>query len=169
MVMYAQDNRLIELKDYFDHILDNVNPNIRLDDEQRLAILGDDDAALIIAGAGTGKTTTMIAKVKYLVDIKHVDPKKILVMSFARKNVEELRDRINVDLDIPADVSTFHSLGFKYMKNIYATKSNRKCYVVDNNGKERIFADFFREKIYTSKESVKEFVDTFEPKSVGST
>lgn len=169
MVMDMQDNRLVELKDYFDHILDNVDPKIHLDEEQRLAILGDDDAALIIAGAGTGKTTTMIAKVKYLVDILHVDPKRILVMSFARKNVEELRDRINIDLNIPADISTFHSLGFKYMKNIYATKSHRKCYVVDNNEKEKIFADFFKEKIYFSKDSVKEFMDTFEPKTVGKT
>ncbi len=167
--MDAQDSRLIQLKDYFDHILDDVDPNIQLDDEQRLAILGDDDAALIIAGAGTGKTTTMIAKVKYLVDILKVDPKKILVMSFARKNVEELRDRINIDLGIPADTSTFHSLGYRYMKNIYAIKSNRKCYVVDNNEKEKIFADFFREKIYTSKEAIKDFVETFEPKSVGTT
>ena len=169
MVMDTQDSRLAQLKDYFDHILDNVDPNIQLDDEQRLAILGNDDAALIIAGAGTGKTTTMIAKVKYLVDILKVDPKKILVMSFARKNVEELRDRINIDLEIPADVSTFHSLGYKYMKNIYATKSKRKCYVVDNNEKEKIFADFFREKIYVSKEAIKDFVETFEPKSVGKT
>ena len=167
--MDMHDNRLKELKDYFDHILDNVDPNIHLDEEQRLAILGDDDAALIIAGAGTGKTTTMIAKVKYLVDILHVDPKKILVMSFARKNVEELRDRINIDLDIPADISTFHSLGFKYMKNIYANKTQRKCYVVDNNEKERIFADFFKEKIYSSRESIQNFIDTFEPKTVGKT
>jgi len=160
---------MVELKEYFDHILDDVDPNIKLDDEQRLAILGDDDAALIIAGAGTGKTTTMIAKVKYLVDIMKVDPKKILVMSFARKNVEELRDRINVDLNIPADVSTFHSLGYKYMKYLFATKSNKKCYVVDNNEKEKIFEDFFRTKIYTSKDSIKDFVDSFDPKMSGTT
>ena len=162
------DHKLIELKEYFDHILDAVNPEIHLDDEQREAIIGDDDAALIIAGAGTGKTTTMIAKVKYLVDIKHVNPRKILVMSFARKNVEELRDRINVDLNIPADISTFHSLGYRYMKSFYGS-SNRKCYVVDNNEKENIFADFFREKIFISSEDIQDFVDTFTPKSVGTT
>ena len=167
--MDTQDNQLVELKDYFDHILDDIDPNIMLDDEQRIAILGDDEAALIIAGAGTGKTTTMIAKVKYLVDILKVDPKKILVMSYARKNVEELRDRINTDLGIPADVSTFHSLGYKYMKNIYAVKSNRKCYVVDNNEKEKIFSDYFRTQIYTSKESIKDFVEAFDAKLVGAT
>lgn len=167
--MDTYDSRLDQLKDYFDHILDDVDPSIKLDDEQRRAILGNDDAALIIAGAGTGKTTTMIAKVKYLVDILKIDPKKILVMSYARKNVEELRDRINIDLNIPAEVSTFHSLGYKYMKHLYAIKSNRKCYVVDNNEKEKIFADYFRTKVYTSKDAIKEFVDTFDPKTVGTT
>lgn len=165
--MNGQSDRLSQLKHYFDHILDNVDPNIQLDEEQRLAILGDDDAALVIAGAGTGKTTTMIAKVKYLVDILKVDPKKILVMSFARKNVEELRDRINIDLGIPADVLTFHALGYKYMKNIYAAKSKRKCYVVDDYEKKTIFANFLREKVYTSKDSIKDFIETFDSSSAG--
>lgn len=167
ILMVTQDYRLEELKDYFDHILDNVNPNITLDDEQRTAILGDDDAALIIAGAGTGKTTTMIAKVKYLVDIKKVDPKKILVMSYARKNVEELSDRINIDLGIPADVCTFHQLGYRYMKNLYAVKAKRSCYVAEGNDREQIFAKWLREKVFISNESIKDFVAAFEPKSVG--
>lgn len=157
------------LKDYFDHILDQVDPNITLDDEQRTAILGEDDAALIIAGAGTGKTTTMIAKVKYLVDIKGIDPKKILVMSYARKNVEELRDRINVDLGIPADISTFHQLGYRYMRNIFALKSNRICYVAEGNEREFIFANWLRKIIFTSNDSIKAFVGAFDPKTVGDT
>ena len=166
--MDKYDKEINDLSDYFDHILDEINPEIKLDYDQRRAIVSDDDYALIIAGAGTGKTTTMVARVKYLVDIKKVDPRKILVLSFARKNVEELRDRINVDLNIPADVSTFHSLGYRYMKTVFGT-NNRKCYVVDNNEKEKIFSDFIRKRIFTSKESMKDFMDTFDPKSVGAT
>jgi DNA helicase-4 len=44
-----------------------VDPNISLDDDQRRAILTDEDYCLVIAGAGAGKTTTVAAKVKYLV------------------------------------------------------------------------------------------------------
>lgn len=52
-------NKLIEYKEYFDHIYDEINPNIQLDINQRIAILTDEDYNLVIAGAGSGKTTTM--------------------------------------------------------------------------------------------------------------
>ena len=99
-------------KEYFDKILENLDPNIALDDEQRKAILADDDVCLLIAGAGTGKTTTLAAKIKYLVEKQKVDPHEILVFSFMRKAVDELKERINAVLDIPAEIKTFHSFGY---------------------------------------------------------
>ena len=60
--------KLYEYRDYFDHLYDEINPKIKLDLEQRIAILTDEDYNLIIAGAGSGKTTTMIGKIKYLID-----------------------------------------------------------------------------------------------------
>lgn len=62
--------KLEEYQDYFDHMFDEVDPNIKLDEEQRKAILIDEDYSLVIAGAGSGKTTTMAAKVKFLVEKK---------------------------------------------------------------------------------------------------
>jgi DNA helicase-4 len=64
------ENKLIELKSYFDALFLNVDKNILLDEEQRKAIITDEDYCLIVAGAGSGKTTTMAAKAKYLVDKK---------------------------------------------------------------------------------------------------
>ena len=51
-------------KVYFDNILKDIDPSIKLDDEQRRAVVTDDDYCLLVAGAGAGKTTTMAAKVK---------------------------------------------------------------------------------------------------------
>ena len=76
-------------KDYFKNMFKGIDDNIVLDDEQIKSILSDEDSALIIAGAGTGKTTTMTAKVKYLVDIKKIEPSKILVMSYTKKATQE--------------------------------------------------------------------------------
>ena len=56
--------------------------NILLDDDQRRVVLTDEDYCLVVAGAGAGKTTTVAAKVKYLVDKQGIDPKQILVISF---------------------------------------------------------------------------------------
>ena len=51
---------------------------------------------LVIAGAGAGKTTTVAAKVKYLVEKKGIRPDQILVISFTNKAVGELQDKKNL-------------------------------------------------------------------------
>ncbi|MCD8372542.1 MAG: UvrD-helicase domain-containing protein, partial [Clostridia bacterium] len=98
-------------KAYLDKILYEVDPNIMLDEEQRKVVLSDEDYTLVIAGAGAGKTTTVAAKVRYLVQKKNIDPKQILVISFTNKAVGELRERINEQLAIPCPITTFHKTG----------------------------------------------------------
>lgn len=101
---------------YFDHILEDIDPSIKLDDEQRRAVVTDDDYCLLIAGAGAGKTTTMAAKVKYLVDKQHVNPEEIIVISYTRKAIGELKARINKGLHIPAEICTFHKFAYDIVK-----------------------------------------------------
>jgi ATP-dependent exoDNAse (exonuclease V) beta subunit (contains helicase and exonuclease domains) len=98
--------------DYLVNLLSPYDPNIKLDDEQQKVVLRDEDYTLVIAGAGTGKTASIAAKVRYLVERKGVDPKRILVVSLTRKATRELKERINDGLGIPARISTFHSIGY---------------------------------------------------------
>ena len=77
------DSNYIKFNDYFSNMYNKIDKNIKLDEEQIKAILAEEDYSLVIAGAGTGKTTTVSSLVKYLVDIKHVEPSKIAVMSCA--------------------------------------------------------------------------------------
>ncbi|MBQ0069740.1 MAG: UvrD-helicase domain-containing protein, partial [Bacteroidales bacterium] len=65
-------DQLVSEKSYLDEILSEVDSNIKLDDEQRKVVLWDEDYTLVIAGAGAGKTTTVSAKVKYLVERKGI-------------------------------------------------------------------------------------------------
>lgn len=146
-------------KNYFQNMFVGIDDNIHLDEEQIKAILADEDYSLIIAGAGTGKTTTMAAKVKYLVDKKGIDPSKILVMSFAKKATEELKERIQIDFDIPATIATFHSLGFMYIREIF---NSRKCFVVDENLRNEIFIKYFNENVFSNKEKLKEVLEIFD-------
>jgi ATP-dependent exoDNAse (exonuclease V) beta subunit (contains helicase and exonuclease domains) len=122
------ERHLTQDKAYLDDVLKDVDPTISLDQEQRTAVLRDEDHTLIIAGAGAGKTTTIAAKVKYLVDKRNVDPSRILVVSFTNKATEELRDRINRKLKINANISTFHSIGYSIIKG----NDNVKRRVVDD-------------------------------------
>ena len=104
-------SKLIEEKDYLDNILKEVDAAISLDEDQRKVVLSDEDYSLVIAGAGAGKTTTVAAKVKYLVEKQGINPEQILIISFTNKAVNELRDKINKGLNISCPIATFHSTG----------------------------------------------------------
>lgn len=107
---------LVSDKVYLDGILKHVDPNVSLDDEQRRVVLSDEDYTLVIAGAGAGKTTTVAAKVKYLIDKKGMKPNEILVISFTNKAVGELRDKINKSLGIKCPITTFHKTGYAVLR-----------------------------------------------------
>jgi len=111
------EQKLTEYKDYFDTILDDIDSNIMLDLDQRIAVLTDEDYCLLVAGAGAGKTTTMAAKTKYLVDKMGVPPEDIIVISYTNKAIMELKERINKKLGIPAKICTFHKFAFDLIKS----------------------------------------------------
>lgn len=100
---------LITEKEYLDTVLLKDDPNIKLDEDQRKVVLSNEDYTLVIAGAGAGKTTTIEAKVKYLIDRQNVNPSKILIISFTKKATKELQERCS-KLGLPVRISTFHSL-----------------------------------------------------------
>ena len=137
-------------KEYFDNLFNEVDPSIHIDYEQAKAILADEDYSLILAGAGTGKTTTMVAKVKYLVEKKNVNPSDIVVISFTKKTTEELRKRIVDEFDIPANVFTFHSLGYKYIRNYY----KKNIDVVDFNRRHQIFYSYVKNRVFNDKKTL---------------
>ncbi|KAF2328094.1 UvrD-helicase domain-containing protein [Flavobacterium ginsenosidimutans] len=99
-----------KLKEYFDNIEEK-----KLDDQQRTAVLTDEYSNLIIAGAGSGKTLTILGKVQYLIEQKNIQPNEILLLSFTQKTVAELNERLQkLNLDVQA--TTFHKLGYDTIK-----------------------------------------------------
>jgi DNA helicase-4 len=115
-------DRIVEQnKSYFDNLLKDIDPNIKLDDEQRRAVVADDDYCLLVAGAGAGKTTTMAAKVKYLVEKKQIPPEDIIVISYTNKAIDELKERINKGLRIPAKICTFHKFAYEIVRKFSDT------------------------------------------------
>lgn len=112
---------LISDKKYLDNVLKQDDPNIMLDEEQRRVVLSNEDYTLVIAGAGSGKTTTIEAKVKYLVDKQGINPDRVLIVSLTNKATNELQERFN-KLEIPAEIATFHSIGNTLIKNNEETR-----------------------------------------------
>jgi len=153
---YISDS-LVNEKVYLDNILRDVDTNINLDEDQRRAILTDEDYCLVIAGAGAGKTTTVAAKVKYLVEKKNIDPKQILVVSFTNKAVQELRDKLNVDLKIPCPISTFHAAG----NAIIRKQTPEKLNIVDSSKLYFVLQDYFKSTLLQNESMVKNLINFF--------
>ena len=129
-------------KVYLDNILKSIDPDIVLDTEQRKVVLDDSDASLVVAGAGAGKTTTMAAKVRYLVEKQNVSPQEIIVISYTRKAVNELKEKIQDQLGIPVKVTTFHAFGNEIIRG------NSEEYPEVETYKRKYFIDILKNRIY---------------------
>lgn len=86
-----------------------------LSQEQTQVVLHASGPALVIAGAGSGKTHTLAHRVKYLID-SGVNPKKILTLTFSDKAAKELSVRLKKVCECFVEAKTFHSLGFSVLK-----------------------------------------------------
>ena len=84
-----------------------------LDPQQIAAVVAAEDAELILAPAGSGKTASLLAKLNYLTDTLQIPPEDILVIAFTNKVVAELKDRVK---QTDVEIRTFHSLGNKIVK-----------------------------------------------------
>ena len=84
-------NRLERNRRFFDTCL--AYP---LDDQQRRSIVSEEDNCLVVSSAGSGKTSSIVGKVKYLTDVRNVDPERILLISYTNKAAAELTDRMGI-------------------------------------------------------------------------
>ena len=91
--------------------------NHELDKFQINSIVHEDRNQLVVAGAGCGKTTTIIGKVKYLLKSGFAKPEEILLLSFTNASSTEMGERIKKELKIDTfDSYTFHKLGLEIIK-----------------------------------------------------
>jgi len=151
------NKKMIELDNYFSHMFINVDANIKLDEEQKKAILIDEDYSLIVAGAGSGKTTTMAAKAKYLVEKCDVSPSEIILLSFTNKAVEELSARINDEFHLGIEVLTFHKLGKKLLDLMY----EHPLKIIGEDGAYNIIVNYVKNVVFPNKRKLQELIETF--------
>ncbi|HHW25766.1 MAG TPA: UvrD-helicase domain-containing protein [Firmicutes bacterium] len=146
-------DRVVEQeRQYFDNLLRDIDPNIKLDEDQRRAVVVDDDHCLLVAGAGAGKTTTIAAKVKYLVDKKGTRPEDIIVISYTRKAIDELRQRINKGLGLNVRICTFHSFAYDIVRKCSDTPPEV------NYTSYNIIVDLLERKVFEDKDLLRKLL-----------
>lgn len=138
-----------ELKDNSD-LFDDLDGK-SLDSQQREAIVVDEDAVKVIAGAGSGKTFTIQGKVKYLTEKRDVDPSEILAISFSNASVDDLKERIAE----PIDIKTFHKVG-KDILTQYDQYSRP-----DTSALKRIIKRYLTKKALKNEDISKKLIEFF--------
>lgn len=111
---------LLKHKGLFDNLFSHP-----LTQEQRLSIVDDSYRILVIASAGSGKTTTLIGKYAFLLKERLATPREILVLAFNKDIEKEVKERIKrlVPGDINPEVYTFHGFGLKLLNEAQGKKT----------------------------------------------
>ncbi|MBR6659385.1 MAG: UvrD-helicase domain-containing protein [Paludibacteraceae bacterium] len=135
-------------KDFFDHCL-----KYPLDKQQRRSIVSEEDNCLVVSSAGSGKTSSIVGKVKYLTEIKGVAPERILLISYTNKAAAELTERMATN---GLKGYTFHKLAIDIIGKTTGTKPS----ICDNT--DSLFVDIYHKLLDKSsfkKSIVEYFID----------
>ena len=135
-------------KSFFDHCL-----KYPLDKQQRRSIVSEENNCLVVSSAGSGKTSSIVGKVKYLTEIKGIAPERILLISYTNKAASELTERMNTK---GLRGYTFHKLAI----DIIAQTTGTKPSICDNT--DALFVSIYRkllEKSIFKKSIIQYFID----------
>jgi len=129
----------------------------QLNSAQKEAVIHIDGPMLILAGAGSGKTKTVVTRLAYLISKVGIPPEHTLTLTFSNKAAKEMKDRalklIKRELNENADVvkepllCTFHKFGLIFLKR-YIHRLNREnnFSIIDSEDKKRIIRQILKEK-----------------------
>ena len=133
-------------KDFFDHCL-----KYPLDKQQRRSIVSEEDNCLVVSSAGSGKTSSIVGKVRYLIDIKHINPQNILLISYTNKAAAELTERMDI---AGLRGYTFHKLAI----DIIGKATGQKPSICDNT--DALFVKIYH-KLLENENFKKSIVEYF--------
>ncbi|UCM99870.1 UvrD-helicase domain-containing protein [Sulfurimonas sp. SWIR-19] len=113
-----------------------------LNESQAAAVKQTEGPVLILAGAGSGKTTTIISRLAYLIEVVGIPASNTLTLTFTNKAAKEMKERslsMIENVAYPPLLCTFHKFGLLFLKfNIHLLKRANNFVVIDTDDKKRI-------------------------------
>lgn len=121
-----------------------------LNEQQKIAIQYTEGALLIAAGPGTGKTSTLIHRIAFLVKERNISPENILAVTFTNKAAEEMKKRVKNITEMSNDnyfsIGTFHFICNKILrKEILLLGHDRDFLIYDSSDQINILNDLLSE------------------------
>lgn len=104
------------MEEKINKLLDNIN-GYPLDKAQRKVVTSKTKYLLISAGAGSGKTLTIIGKIRYLIEIEKIKENEIICISFTNETTSNLKNKLKENYNYNIPCYTFHKLGLEILKN----------------------------------------------------
>ncbi|MCG9630409.1 DNA helicase IV [Vibrio sp. Isolate30] len=114
---------------------------------QQYAVLMNDDHNLILAGAGSGKTSVLTARVAYLLQSHQAQAEEMLLLAFGREAADEMKQRLDSKIGLSAEkvqVKTFHQLGLKILNHVESEPVTISPLALDNNQRQAWCIDWLK-------------------------
>jgi len=131
--------------------------NYELDEQQEAIVLDESNYLLVSAGAGSGKTLTILGKIKYLIKNKNINPQDILCLSFTNASSKSLKEKIKKNLNYDIAVYTFHKLAIEILKDNQITFD-----IAVEDTLEDIVYNFFYNDALTNKKCMRLIMNYFD-------
>lgn len=133
-----------------------------LNDRQKEAVLYGDGPLLILAGAGSGKTSVLTKRVAYLIKERNISPKNIVAITFTNKAAKEMKERIIKEVGkegYDIQISTFHSFGLRIIKENYEKLGYEKNFtIIDSDDSLTVVKKILKEMGIDSKRFNPKFI-----------
>lgn len=135
-------------------------------DDHQMELLKNDTNTIVIAGAGSGKSLTILGKINYLIEFFSINPQNILVISFTNASVNDIKNKLKYSMD----VFTFHKLAMHILEraniNYSISSTNLLQYIIEesiktaNQKEQKCILKYLKIKI-----KFKYFLNTYEYQS----
>jgi DNA helicase IV len=143
-------------KEFFDTV-----ESMPLTPEQRLSVVVDEDATLVLAGAGSGKTSVITAKAAYLVKAGIRRPEEILLLAFAKNAAEEMSDRVEARSGVPIVARTFHAIAYDIIGLVEGSKPALADHATDDVAFTALIKQILKDLIKTLSDVSKSIIRWF--------